>query len=124
MANLLISSSRHLIRMQTNQKILSLQFKRALSALTYVRPNPKGYKSWKEIPDSELPKSPDPTNPLYDTPGYKRIQKKRIWYEMNPDVPVYLREGLIDQIRFRLYYTLLILLTVTQLYIVITEIIK
>lgn len=43
---------------------------------------------------------------------------------MNPDVPVYLREGLIDQIRFRLYYTLLILLTVTQLYIVITEIIK
>lgn len=55
---------------------------RALSAAPAAKPNPHGWKSWKEIPDSALPPCPDPTNPLYELDQYKNIQKKRIWYQV------------------------------------------
>lgn len=44
--------------------------------------NPHGWKNWRDIPDSALPKSPDPTNAVYETEQYKRVQKKRIWYQV------------------------------------------
>ena len=48
--------------------------------------NPHGWKSWKDIPDSALPPCPDPSNGLYETNVYKKLQKKRIWYQVSVTV--------------------------------------
>ena len=62
---------------------------RALSSVPHsaAKVNPHGWKSWKDIPDSALPASPDPTNGVYETPEYKKIQRKRIWYQVNYSPP-------------------------------------
>ena len=61
---------------------------RALSSVPQ-KANPHGWKSWKDIPDSALPPCPDPTNGIYETERYKRVQKKRIWYKVISDLYVF-----------------------------------
>ncbi|OTF69509.1 hypothetical protein BLA29_002023 [Euroglyphus maynei] len=95
---------------------------RALSAAPAAKPNPHGWKSWKEIPDSALPACPDPTNPLYELEQYKNIQKKRIWYQMNPHIPIYFREGAKDKALVSLYVVMLFSLLSYEYYLIITKV--
>ncbi|KAH9418565.1 uncharacterized protein LOC113789438 [Dermatophagoides pteronyssinus] len=108
--------------MMMNPTLFKYTAMRALSAAPAAKPNPHGWKSWKEIPDSALPPCPDPTNPLYELDQYKNIQKKRIWYQMNPHIPIYLREGTKDKIVVSLYAFMLFSLLSYEYYLIITKV--
>ncbi|KAH7642897.1 hypothetical protein DERF_010805 [Dermatophagoides farinae] len=108
--------------MMMNPTLFKYTAIRALSAAPAPKPNPHGWKSWKDIPDSELPACPDPTNPLYELQQYKNIQKKRIWYQMNEHIPIYFREGTKDKVLVSLYVVMLFSLLSYEYYMIVTKV--
>ena len=47
-------------------------------------PNPHGWKSWRDIPDSMIPTTSkrDPDNPIYKTRKYVNYRKQQIWFQV------------------------------------------
>jgi len=103
-----------------NPKLMVMMASRALSSVPSKNVNPYGWKGWRDIPDSALPSCPDPTNGLYETDLYKRVQKKRIWYQIPDGVPIYFKGGLSDRIAVYGYVVGLFSLIIYEIYLVIT----
>ncbi|XP_054156826.1 uncharacterized protein LOC128955202 [Oppia nitens] len=83
---------------------MNMMATRLLSAgAAHPDPNPHGWKSWRDIPDSMIPTTSkrDPNNPIYGTRKYVDYRKQCIWYQINNGVPVYLKAGTTD---YALYY--------------------
>ncbi|CAG2104236.1 unnamed protein product [Medioppia subpectinata] len=88
--------------------LVSSMAKRTLSAgAANPNPNPHGWQSWRDIPDSMIPTSSrrDPNNPIYGTRRYVNFRKKQIWSQIPDGTPVYLKFGAADKV---LYYGLIV----------------
>jgi hypothetical protein len=62
------------------------------SAATHPNPNPHGWKSWRDIPDSLIPTSSkrDPNNKIYGTRAYINLRKQQIWMQAMDNTFIYL----------------------------------
>ncbi|KAI2801515.1 hypothetical protein RDWZM_008497 [Blomia tropicalis] len=121
MANLLLRSV-YAKRAFMNPQMVKLNAIRSLSSVPSSNVNPHGWKSWKDIPDSALPKCPDPTNGIYETDTYKKLQKKRIWYQIPDGTPVYFKEGARDKILVYSYGIGLFAFLAYEYFIIFTEV--
>ncbi|KAH9406997.1 hypothetical protein TYRP_013267 [Tyrophagus putrescentiae] len=106
-----------------NQTLVKMTALRAMSSVPHHgNVNPHGWKSWKDIPDSALPPCPDPSNGLYETNVYKKLQKKRIWYQIPDGTPVYFKEGLKDRVLVYTYAFMLFSLLASEYYVIATKV--
>ncbi|CAG2173628.1 unnamed protein product [Oppiella nova] len=91
--------------------LMSSMAQRAMSAgSAHPNPNPHGWKSWRDIPDSMIPTTSkrDPNNPIYGTRKYVDYRKQQIWFQIPDGVPVFLKGGTTDKV---LYYGLWVAVT-------------
>lgn len=112
---------------------------RPLSTVPVKNVNPHGWKSWQDVPDTALPKCPDPTNQLYETKEYKTVQKKRVWYQVgrfwweyvlfkpflfqiDDGTPIYFKDGLKDRVIVYTYVTMVFSLLAYEYYLIATEV--
>lgn len=78
----------------------------------------ENWKSWKDVPDDRIPKSSwrDPDNPIYSHPRYIKYRKQCLFVQRPCGLPIYLREGRNDYIRYYGIVTVIIVLCILQCY--------
>jgi hypothetical protein len=91
---------------------------RTSAGAAHPNPNPHGWKSWRDIPDSMIPTTSkrDPDNPIYGTRTYVDYRKKQIWFQIPDGVPVFLKGGTPDKIAYYGVWIGVTVLLCTNLY--------
>lgn len=64
--------------------VQNLMARRTAAGAANPNPNPHGWKSWRDIPDSMIPTTSkrDPNNPIYGTRKYVDYRKQQIWFQV------------------------------------------